>query len=178
MRKLMLLLLLAAVVPSCAPMETTRTEAVIPEVTSGRRGTYALVPFDETMAVGVFNEEVLEGLENALAGAVEARGYTRVKEGSDILVALYVIREGKFQSHEWGYRRGWRTPEWDAYWLERRAASRELEEGMMVVDVIDAKRKKHVWEGSTPPILFPAAEGEVENRKAEEAITRVVAGLP
>ena len=81
------------------------------------------------------------------------------------------VREGKFQSHDWGYKRGWKTPEWDAYWLKRRAASRELPEGTIVIDIIDTSEKRHLWGGSSAPVLFPSAEGEVENLSAEAAIT-------
>lgn len=171
MRKLTILILLTTLFASCAPMETTRTETVVPEAAPGRKGTFAIVPFDETVAVGVFNKKVLDGLEAAVAEGMKENGYGRVKKGSDVLVAFYVVREGKFQSHDWGYKRGWKTPEWDAYWLKRRAASRELPEGTIVIDIIDTSEKRHLWGGSSAPVLFPSAEGEVENLSAEAAIT-------
>ena len=171
MRKLTILMLLTTLFASCAPMETTRKETAVPEAVPTSRGTFALVPFDETVAVGVFNKKVLEGLEAAVVEGMKENGYGRVKKSSDVLVALYVVREGKFQSHDWGYKRGWKTPEWDAYWLKRRAASRELPEGTIVIDIIDTSEKRHLWGGSSAPVLFPSAEGEVENLSAEAAIT-------
>jgi hypothetical protein len=178
MRKLLFLLLAAAVVPSCAPSETIRTGSTVPQAAAARQGTYTLIPFDETIAVGVFNEALLEGLEDALAAALEAKGYSRVSEDPDILVAVYVTREGKFQSHDWGYRHGWRKPEWDAYWVGRRAAAREMEEGTVVLDIIDAKKKEHVWGGSAPGVLLPGPEGVVENKAAEEALAKILADYP
>jgi hypothetical protein len=83
MRRLLFLLLAAAVVTSCAPSETVRTGSAVPQAAAARQGTYALIPFDETIAVGVFNEAVLEGLEDALAAALEAKGYSRVSEAPD-----------------------------------------------------------------------------------------------
>ena len=174
MKKLIVPALLAVLFAGCTPVETTRKDATVPAAGPGQRGAYALVPFEETIAVGVFNEQVLKGLENALAGAVEAKGYRRVKDGPDVLVALYVVREGKFQAHDWGYRYGWKTPEWDAYWLKTRASGFELPEGAMVIDVVDAGAKKHLWGGSSAPVLFPSAEGEVENREAEAAISSLL----
>jgi hypothetical protein len=174
MRKLTILILLTTLFASCAPMETTRTETVVPEAVPVQRGTFAIVPFDETVAVGVFNEKVLEGLEAAVEEGMKENGYGRGKKGSDVLVALYVVREEQFQSHDWGYMRGWKTPEWDAYWLKRRATSRELPEGTIVIDIIDTREKKHIWGGSSAPVLFPSAEGEVENIAAENAIAVIL----
>jgi hypothetical protein len=174
MRKLTILILLTTLFASCAPMETTRTETVVPEAAPGRKGTFAIVPFDETVAVGVFNKKVLDGLEAAVAEGMKENGYGRVKKSSDVLVALYVVREGQFQSHDWGYRRGWKTPEWDAYWLKRRATSREFPEGTIVIDIIDTREKKHLWGRSSESALFPSAEGEVENVAAEDAIAGIL----
>jgi len=174
MKKLMNLMLLTTLFASCAPMETTRTETVVPEAASGRKGTFAIVPFDETVAVGVFNEKVLEGLEAAVAEGMTKNGYGRVEDGSDVLVALYVVREEQFQSHDWGYRRGWKTPEWDAYWLKRRATSRDLPEGTIVIDIIDTREKRYVWGGTSAPVFFPSAEGEIENSAAEDAIAGIL----
>lgn len=176
MRRAMPLLLLAGMLAGCAPGEATRKEAPLPEEVRPLRGTYSLVPFDETVAVGVFNSEVLKGLEAALSSALGAKGYRQVNVDADILVALYVVREGSFQSHDWGYRRGWKTPEWDAYWLERRAASRDLEEGTIVIDIIDPGGKTRTWTGSAPGVLFPGAEGARENEEAEKAIAGIIGG--
>jgi hypothetical protein len=178
MKKLLFLLLATAVVPSCAPSETVRTGTAGPQAVTAQRGTYALIPFDETIAVGVFNEAVLSGLEDALSDALEAKGYSRVGEEPDILVAMYVTRERRFQAHDWGYRHGWRKPEWDAYWVERRAAAREMEEGTVVLDIIDARKKEHIWGGSAAGVLLPSPEGALENREAEEALAKVLAGYP
>jgi len=173
MRKLTILMILTVLFAGCAPSETTRRETVVPETVPGQKGTFAIVPFDETVAVGVFNDKVLEGLEGAVAEGMKRNGYGRVEERSDVLVALYVVRERHFQSHDWGYSRGWKKPEWDAYWLKRRSAGLELPEGTIVIDIIDARVKKHLWGGSSAPVLFPSAEGEVENPSAEAAIAGI-----
>lgn len=170
MRKLMILVLITVLFAGCAPTETARRESVVPEMVPGQKGTFEIVPFDETVAVGVFNDKVLEGLEGAVAEGMAGSGYSRVEERADVLVALYVVREGRFQSHDWGYARGWKKPEWEAYWLKRRATSQKLPEGTVVIDVIDARAKKYLWGGSSAPVLFPNAEGEVENLEAEAAI--------
>jgi len=175
MKKLIILVLLAAVLPNCAPMETTKTATILPKEVAETRGSYAIVPFHETVAVGVFNKEVLKGLESAVAQAMEAGGYRGNTTEPDLLLALYVVREGNFQAHEWGYRRGWKKLEWDAYWLERRAESLDLEEGTIVIDVIDAQAKRKLWSGSAPAVLFPGAEGVVRNVRTEEAISGLLA---
>ena len=178
MKRLTTLMLLPLLLASCAPVETTRKDEAMPEVAVRPRGTYALVSFEETVAVGVFNPKILEGLEGAVAEGMAKKGYTSVTESPDLLVALYVVREEKFQSHDWGYKRGWKTPEWDAYWLKRRAAGGELAEGTIVIDLLDARSRQHIWGKSSDPVLFPSAEGEVENRAAEMAVMGMLAALP
>ena len=75
MRRLTILMFLAALFASCAPAETGRRETVVPKAVPGQKGTYSLVPFDETVAVGVFNDKVLEGLEGAVADGMKGNGY-------------------------------------------------------------------------------------------------------
>jgi hypothetical protein len=167
-------MLLAALLANCAPTETARRETAAPGTVPVQKGTFEIVPLEETVAVGVFNDMVLEGLEGAVAEGMRVSGYGRVEERADVLVALYVVREGHFQSHDWGYARGWKKPEWEAYWLERRATSQELPEGTIAIDVIDTREKRRLWGGSSAPVLFPGAEGEVRNQAAETAIAGIL----
>lgn len=179
MRILLCVLLVAAMAPGCSPKPQISDDPVHVGVAKPRTGlhTFKLVPFGETINIGAFNMDVMKNLEKTLVGILEDKGVSRNGDSFDYLVALYAVREGRFQSSDWGYKYGWKKHEWDVYWDMRRVSDHDFEEGSIVLDIFDAKKRTLIWTGASPAVLFPQGEGESKSAAGEKALAKIMTGF-
>lgn len=106
-----------------------------------------LSPFDKERLEKAFGEEFIN------------RGYTFVKEGGDMIVALYIVTEQKQQTTatttgmgggygyggHYGYGPGWG---WGGGMSTTTVNTYDYTVGTLVCSVFDAKEQKLIWEGS------------------------------
>jgi len=144
---------------------------------SGYR-TYGWVPLSETVKAEGFDINTLASMKIAFTDALEARGHQRTGDNPDMLVALYVASGQKILSAEWGLNYAIHRPAWEGYWMERRVSIREMEEGSIVLDIVDAAEGGLVWSGTARALLKPGASGAERNRRIDEAVAKLLAGLP
>lgn len=119
-------------------------------------------------------------VERRVRGALErelaAKGLVLApQESADLLVAFNVGSRRATRSesvpdggiHIWPH--GWWRDHWDL------AYTRIVSEGVLIVDLIDAKTRKLVWRGWTTDVLPPS--GEIE-RVVDHAVHEVVENYP
>ncbi len=144
---------------------------------SGMR-TFSWVPLIETIASSDFPQDVLVSMKVAFTDALVARGFTQTANTPDLFVALYLSRNGRIQSTDWGYNYRWDEQSWSGYWQERRVSTREYEEGTLVLDLIDARKQELAWSGTATAVLRAAESGEARNKRIDEAVEKLFAEVP
>ena len=131
----------------------------------------------------LLNQLDKDRIEKAFANEFNKRGLTFVKEGGDLVVALYIVTEQKQQTTAtttgfgggpyyggfyYGYGPGWG---WGAGMSTTSINTYDYTVGTLICDVFDAKAKKLIWEG----IGQQTIDENPANR--EENITKAVAAI-
>jgi hypothetical protein len=150
----------------------------VPGATLEKLETYQWVPLSKTVDAAAFDTNFLVSLKVAFTDAIEAKGYRRAKDGADLLVALYVSKDGRIISSDWGWNYQWDQKAWDDYWLERRVSAKEVGEGTLMLDILDGRKKELVWSGTAQAVIIPGASGAKRNERIDEAVEKLLAKLP
>lgn len=185
MKKRYLVVLAALLTVSCSNLypralskQVSVTHNFSHDVDFSRLKTYQWVPLSETMAGTAFGTDVLASMKIAFTDALEAKGFKRVKESPDFLVALYGVSEGRIQSTDWGYNYLWDSTSWGEYWEERRISTREYQEGTLVLDLLDGKKRELMWSGTAQAVLLEESSGAKRNERIDEAVAKLLDPFP
>ena len=172
---------LAALLTACGPTidySVKVSHAPLPAASLEKLATYQWVPLSKTVDAASFDTNFLVSLKVAFTDAIEAKGYRRAKEGADLLVALYITRNGRIISSDWGWGYQWDQQAWDGYWMERRVSAKDVGEGTLVLDIFDSRKKELVWSGTALAVIRPVASGTKRNERIDEAVEKLLAKLP
>ena len=172
---------LAALLTACGPTidrSVRVSHAPFPEASLAKLTTYQWVPLSKTVDTASFDTNFLVSLKIAFTDAIEAKGYRNVKDGADLLVALYVSKDGKIISSDWGWGYQWDQQSWDGYWMERRVSAKEIGEGTLVLDIFDSRKKELVWSGTARAVIISGASAAKWNERIDEAVEKLLAKLP
>lgn len=172
---------LAVLLTACGPTinYSVRVDhAPFPAASLEKLATYQWVPLSKTVDATSFDTNFLVSLKVAFTDAIEAKGYRHVKDGGDLLVALYVSKGGRIISSDWGWGYQWDQQAWDGYWMERRVSAKEIGEGTLVLDILDSRKKELVWSGTARAVIRPGASGTKRNERIDEAVEKLFAKLP
>lgn len=113
----------------------------------------------------------------AISREMEQRGYTK-SDNPDLLVNFNAILQEKTDVRTspapmyggyYGYRGGFYDP-WMGYGMATETTVSQYTEGTFNIDLVDAKRKKLVWEA--------VGKGRISQKDLEELEERVNAGVP
>ena len=122
--------------------------------------TFSFYPWDYKNGYQI-NDYDKQTILNAIQSDLESKGYKYVKEGGDMLVSIFITLQGKtsydaYTNHYggWaGYGGGWGYygfgygygygPGYSSTTVTRR----DYLEGTLVVDVLNAAKKKLIWQG-------------------------------
>ena len=143
-----------------------------------RFSTYQWIPLSQTVDMSSIKRDTLASIKIAFTDALQARGLKRVERGPDLLVAVYVMSGGKILSTDWGYNYAWDQRSWGDYSMERRVSTKEVSEGTIVLDILDARKKELLWSGTASAVLKPGASGADRNEKIDEAVEKLLAKFP
>jgi hypothetical protein len=114
----------------------------------------------------------------AISREMESRGYTKSND-PDLLVNFNAILRDKtdvrttpaptYGAGYYGYRRGYYDP-WGGYGMATETHVSQYTEGTFNIDLVDARKKKLVWEA--------VGTGRISEKALEEMEERVNAGVP
>lgn len=172
---------LTALLTACGPTidySIKVSHAPLPVASLEKLETYQWVPLSKTIDAAAFDTNFLVSLKVAFTDAIEEKGYRRAKEGADLLVALYVSKDGRIISSDWGWNYQWDQQAWDGYWMERRVSAKEIGEGTLMLDIFDSRKKELVWSGTARTVILPGASGDKRNERIDEAVAKLLAKLP
>ncbi len=172
-----MLLALALVTGACSTM------SVSTDYDRGANFT-AYKTFDLIPAPEVKNPLVRERVDAAIVTQLEAKGMTRSAANPDILIAAHgkVSSETHFDTTSFGYGMGG----WGGYWgpyggagmASSTTVAREVPVGTLIIDVVDAKAKKLVWQAIASDTLDPNARPDEREYRINKAMEKIFAGFP
>jgi len=165
-------------VPAPPPSVVPAQPAVTIIADFGTQGTFRMIPLEETMPLGIFGDEVFEGIAEVVQEGMEQRGFSLAGEAPDLLVAVYVMRERRIDSGDWGIDLGWHGDTWNRYWNDRHPLYAQQKEGTVIVDVLDASERTILWSAMTPSVLFPDLNRATLDPLAGEALRTLLEQLP
>jgi hypothetical protein len=139
--------LLLVMVPACHGIDVQSSHDPDVDFSKVKTFAFAAAPPQATTVVG---DTSLIGM---IGAQLEAKGLKRAEQDPDVLVAVHRSLEGSVNTHAWGYEvQGGRI----GYYT--------LQEGTLVVDLVDPKRKTSIWRGTATGAF--RADMDQESRRA------------
>ena len=145
--------------------------------------------FDFIPAEEVKNPLIRQRIEDAIAAQLQAKGLTRSSENPDLLIAGHgkLSSETHFDTTSFGY--GWGG--WGGYWGPyggygaygggmgtSTTVAREVPVGTLIIDLVDAKAKKLVWQAVASDTIDTNARTDERDYRINKAMEKVFAGFP
>lgn len=172
-----ILIAAALVAASCSTMSVTTDYDRSANFTSYK--TFDFIPAEEMK-----NSFLRERIEDAITAQLVAKGFTRSSDNPDFLIAGRgkLGKETHFDTTSFGYGMGG----WGGYWGPYGGAgmgssttvAREVPVGTLIIDVVDAKAKKLVWQAIASDTLDPNARPDEREYRINKAMEKIFAGFP
>jgi hypothetical protein len=172
-------LILAA---GCAGQQVTTDYS--PATSFSQFKTFALVSSPDTTAA----QQLLDQrVRNAVQAQLTTKGLTPTdRENADLYVGYGMVDKTHRQVYTyndgwgWGGGWGWRYYRWGVAWpmtVQRRVDT--YTDGTVVVNLVDAKTKKVVWEGEVPDVVNLPVDNPVRaTKEVDAAVTKLFTKYP
>ena len=172
-------LILAA---GCAGQQVTTDYS--PATSFSQFKTFALVSSPDTAAA----QQLLDQrVRNAVQAQLTTKGLTPTdRENADLYVGYGMVDKTHRQVYSyndgwgWGGGWGWRYYRWGVAWpmtIQRRVET--YTDGTVVVNLVDAKTKKVVWEGEVPDVVNLPVDNPVRaTKEVDAAVTKLFTKYP
>jgi hypothetical protein len=116
------------------------------------------------------NEMKVRRFQSAMDSEFTAKGYRRVTEQPDFLIALHASAQQKINVTDYGYHHG---PRWGA----REIDVTTYVEGSVFVDFVSGQSKEMFWRGIASAVMQERSPEQQEKLSAEAA-TKLLAKFP
>jgi hypothetical protein len=172
-------LILAA---GCAGQQITTDYS--PATSFSQFKTFALVSSPDTTAA----QQLLDQrVRNAVQAQLTTKGLTLAdRQNADLYVGYGMVDKTHRQVYTyndgwgWGGGWGWRYYRWGVAWpmtVQRRVDT--YTDGTVVVNLVDAKTKKVVWEGEVPDVVNLPVDNPVRaTKEVDAAVTKLFTKYP
>ena len=172
-------LILAA---GCAGQQVTTDYS--PATSFSQFKTFALVSSPDTAAA----QQLLDQrVRNAVQAQLTTKGLTPAdRQNADLYVGYGMVDKTHRQVYSyndgwgWGGGWGWRYYRWGVAWpmtIQRRVET--YTDGTVVVNLVDAKTRKVVWEGEVPDVVNLPVDNPVRaTKEVDAAVTKLFTKYP
>jgi hypothetical protein len=111
---------------------------------------------------------VLQRVKNAVNAELKAKGLMITSNNPDFLIAEHLGKKNKVQVTDWGYDYGsyGRYRRYGGYRGSGGVSTYQYEEGILILDFVDAKSKKLIWRGT--------AKAKVQNVNTPEKSEKII----
>ena len=166
----------------CAGQQVTTDYS--PATSFSQFRTFALVsPPDTAAAQQLLDQRV----RNAVQAQLTTKGLTPAdRQNADLYVGYGMVDKTHRQLYTyndgwgWGGGWGWRYYRWGVAWpmtVQRRVET--YTDGTVVVNLVDAKTKKVVWEGEVPDVVNLPVDNPVRaTKEVDAAVTKLFTKYP
>jgi hypothetical protein len=111
---------------------------------------------------------VVQRVKNAVKAELKAKGLMMMSSNPDFLIAEHLGKKDKVQVTDWGYSYGayGRYGRYSGYRGSGGVSTYQYEEGILILDFVDAKSKKLIWRGT--------AKAKVQNVNTPEKSEKII----
>lgn len=137
--------------------------------------------FETQSGAEVKSQLVYDRFAEAVVETLTQKGLQHRSEGTDLLVVLHgrLSKQTQIDTTSYGYAYGG----WGYYGRGYGGGStvstvREVPVGTLIIDVVDAKAKKLVWQAVASHSLDPNASPETRERRIRDAVLEIFSRFP
>jgi hypothetical protein len=139
----------------------------------GHISTYSWLPIPAKTKI---NSLDIERIRKAVDTALAAKGLSAVTENPDFRIAQYMGSKDRVQIINWGY-------DYDPYYWRgsrgfRRSSVFQYEEGILILDFVDAQSNNLIWRGEAKGVLSGATNPKKRDRLIQEAVQKILQNFP
>ena len=164
-------LLLLFVLVSCSSVRVNSDYDKNASFDSYKTYAYHKNGIDKVEISDLDKKRILRSIDEVMAG----KGFTKSDTNPDLLINFFTKEREQVDVNQfnagWGY--GWGLG-WNPYWGGNNVSTST--DGILTIDLIDAKQKELVWQGEGTGYLTKDTETKDENIK--EFVTKILAQYP
>jgi hypothetical protein len=114
------------------------------------------------------NSLVVQRVKNAVNAELKAKGLMMMSNNPDFLIAEHLGKKDKVQVMDWGYNYGayGSYRRYGGFRGSRSISTSQYEEGILILDFVDAKSRKLFWRGT--------AKAQVQNVNTPEKSEKII----
>ncbi|OIQ21491.1 MAG: hypothetical protein BM557_03610 [Flavobacterium sp. MedPE-SWcel] len=167
--KLLSLLLITAFAVSCSSVRVASDydEAV----DFNQYKTYAF--FKEGIDKAEISDLDKKRILRAIDAEMQKKGFTKSKN-PDMLISIFTHANEKVDVNNWGYNYGWGYNPW--MWGMNRTTVTTSTEGTLYIDLIDARKKELIWQGTGTGVL--TLNREKKQQRINEFVSKIITEFP
>jgi hypothetical protein len=133
--------------------------------------TYDWLPIPEEIET---DDVVVARVEKATDAEMTEKGFLKVSENPDFLIAMHTGREEKValnRDWQWEYV-------YSDYFINNRQTSFQYLEGMLVLDIVDGESKQLVWQGQGKGFVGRKPNPKQEDKLVKQAVHKILKNFP
>ncbi|NOX16731.1 MAG: DUF4136 domain-containing protein [Chlorobi bacterium] len=117
---------------------------------------------------------------NSIKKALNAKGFTETSDNPDLIIATYAGIDQKMNVTTYGghYGYGWYSPYWGGGMGVTQTDVNYYDEGTLIIDVVDAKKKALVWRGTGTQILRDYSSNEERQANIDDVVSQILDDFP
>ncbi|MCP4260875.1 MAG: DUF4136 domain-containing protein [Planctomycetes bacterium] len=120
------------------------------------------------------NELIVKRVKNAVNNELAAKGFRKVSESPDLLIAIYIGRQLKRDYFDSGQSYSQYSP----YRTRGTISTYEYEEGTLTLDFVNAGTKELILRGTAKAVINPAITPEEREKRINEAVSKILEKFP
>ena len=170
-------LLLAAALAACSSIRVTTDRAETADFS--RLATWAWLPRPPSSDPLMDNTLVLNRIRDAVARALDAKGYVRADAGhADFLADFATTTRERIDVVDWPSSWGWSSfhdPWCGSWWWDRQVDVFQYTEGTLLLGMLDPAKHELLWRGTA---TMPVEEDFADRALIDEVVAKVLADFP
>jgi len=122
------------------------------------------------------NSLIVQRVKNAVNAELKAKGLRMTSENPDLLIAEFHGKRDRVKVTDWGdgFDRGYRR----GHWGTGGVSAYTYEEGSLILDFVDAKSKKLIWQGSAKARVDNVDSPEESEKLINAAVNDILKAYP
>lgn len=125
------------------------------------------------------NDLVVDRVKNAVDSELNAKGLSKTPQSPDFLIAEHLGKKDKLEIDNWGYvYYGPRVEYIGGFWGSDEVSTYDYEEGVLILDFVDAGSKKLFWRGAAKAHVQNIDTPQKSEKLIYEAVKKILAKYP
>ena len=123
---------------------------------------------------------VVQRVKNAVNTELKAKGLVMISKNPDFLIAEHLGKKDKVQVMDWGYNYGayGSYRRYGGFRGSRSISTSQYEEGILILDFVDAKSRKLIWRGTAKARVQNVDTPEKSEKIINAAVKKILKKYP